>query len=297
MVGIELWVRGRQSLDGLALFEKACLELNKKGMNVCLLTPSKQRILPIQELQNVLSYSNKIVIYRNQVIIESHQTITGNIAVQTTKGIIYKIADILVATPSGAILYKEAQDIAKTRAEMKSKKTKHIVYTSQIESIEDAKVRLLRDFNEEELEDMGIDINDDNSLYDYLSEENRNWLHDEKGNLPHEKLNIVAIATLGLWRGKRTGYKEYPNHSISDMLGEMWGKSIDDIEVYVQGADLKCKQIHHDGTNYIIYRELTNPRLWDKLKEKLYNNQEWSLDELQRCTKGLGDRIRRIYGW
>jgi hypothetical protein len=163
MVGIELWVRGRQSLDGLALFEKACLELNKKGMNVCLLTPSKQRILPMQELQNVLSYSNKIVIYRNQVIIESHQTITGNIAVQTTKGIIHKIADILVATPSGAILYKEAQDIAKTRAEMKSKKTKHIVYTSQIESIEDAKVRLLRDFNEEELEDMGIDINDDTS--------------------------------------------------------------------------------------------------------------------------------------
>jgi len=103
---------------------------------------------------------------------------------------------------------------------------------------------------------------------------------------------ILVIACLGLWNGRRSGYKIMGNN-----LNEILTASIGDLyEVYFDGHNIKAKDTHHDGTNYYEFRLIRNDRNIDILLEKIYND-DFSRQDINNYTRSLAPYIREVYGW
>lgn len=137
----------------------------------------------------------------------------------------------------------------------------------------------------------------EDELYAIMCKSNAANLHDERANLNIQLARpILVIADLGLWNGRRSGYREIPSGNISDCLySEMDGN-----EWYLdKNGDLRCTAIHHDGTNHYLYRaykdSATDVQI-EALKEKLYEGTA-TRNDITRITRRLGDDIAPIYGF
>lgn len=84
-----------------------------------------------------------------------------------------------------------------------------------------------------------------------MYEENGHYLEDERLNLDIQLSQpILVVADLGLWNGRRTGYKEIPSGNIRDCLYSDY----DYTTWYVdRNGDFRCDDTHHDGTNHYLY--------------------------------------------
>ena len=117
-------------------------------------------------------------------------------------------------------------------------------------------------------------------------------LEDERMNLDIETDGeIIAIADTGLWNGRRMGYKEIGNNvkNIFDISGDY-------VEWYSDGKNIKCTAHHHDGTNYIEYREIRKGKNIEKLKELIYS-EEATPEIINKFTKSIAKYVNRVYGW
>ena len=152
-------------------------------------------------------------------------------------------------------------------------------------------------------EDWRTDLEDE---YPGLTEEERILLMYEHNddNLDDERINlniqlsqpILVIGDLGLWNGRRTGYREISSGNIRDCLSS----DCDYTTWYVDRlGDLRCDAVHHDGRNYYLYRvykdDATTGQI-ERLKEKLLDGTATRQD-ITRITRRLGDEIGRVYGW
>lgn len=102
-----------------------------------------------------------------------------------------------------------------------------------------------------------------------MYEENGHYLEDERLNLDIQLSQpILVVADLGLWNGRRMGYKEIPSGNIRDCLYSDY----DYTTWYVdKNGDLRCDDTHHDGTNhylYRVYKDNVSQTQKDRLKEK-----------------------------
>ncbi len=88
--------------------------------------------------------------------------------------------------------------------------------------------------------------------YRKMLEINSDYLDDERDNLNIQLSQpILVIADLGLWYGRRQGYKEIESGNIRDCLYSNY----DYTTWYVdKQGDLRCDDVHHDGTNHYLYR-------------------------------------------
>lgn len=144
-------------------------------------------------------------------------------------------------------------------------------------------------------EDFAKSITDDD-IYNECYENNRIWFEDELAQLKEvDKGNtIIALADLGLWNGRRTGYKEY------DSLDKIMYSNCDYETVYVDSnGDLRKEESHHDGSNSILYRYwkegLTDTQR-DNFLDKCYNGNLTQRD-ITRYTRKAGLEIADTYGW
>lgn len=140
------------------------------------------------------------------------------------------------------------------------------------------------------IEDMGEDGRDveeqalENYVEDYLYLEHRDFV-DALNRL--DSNTIIAIADLGLWNGRRMGYKLITN--FEDI-------AYNDYDINQYGYDaynFVHKGIHHDGTNYITYREIKEEMSDTQLENftnKLYNGTATKQD-ITRYTRTLKNRI------
>ncbi len=130
-----------------------------------------------------------------------------------------------------------------------------------------------------------------------MYEINNEYLNDERANLNIQLSQpILMIVDMGRWNGRFQGYSEIPSGKISDCLYS----SMDYITWFVdRNGDLRCEAVHHDGTNYYLYRVykdgVTEAQM-DRLKEKIYNGTVTRSD-IARITRRLGDEIGKVYGW
>ena len=130
-----------------------------------------------------------------------------------------------------------------------------------------------------------------------IYEINGDYLDDERNNLDIQLSQpILVIADLGLWYGRRMGYKEIPSGNIRDCLYS----DTDYSTWYVDRlGDLRCDAIHHDGTNHYLYRvykdDVTETQI-DNLLAKIYEGRATRKD-ITRVTRRLGDEIAAVYGW
>ena len=166
-------------------------------------------------------------------------------------------------------------------------KTDHLIWSKYNLDYDDWKDDLEAehpDLSESERVDLMYQINSD-----YLNVERVNL------NIPLS-CPILVIADLGRWNGRFSGYKEIKSGNIRDCLYA----DTDYATWYVdKNGDFRCTAIHHDGTNYYLYRTYkdgVSEEQIENLKLKIYNGQATRKD-ITRITRRLGDEIGKVYGW
>lgn len=104
--------------------------------------------------------------------------------------------------------------------------------------------------------------------------------------------NILCIANLGLWYGRKTGYKMLGNN-LNEILTVAQG---DYYKVFYDGYNVKAKDCHHDGTNYYTFRLIKDNVNIDNLLDKLYNGTA-TRNDINNYTNSLRNEVKSIYGW
>ena len=122
------------------------------------------------------------------------------------------------------------------------------------------------------------------------------YLEDERANL-NIKLNgmIIVVADLGLWNGRRTGYKLISSGNIKDCLYD----DCDYITWYCDRYNFRAVAAHHDGINRYLYRELREGLTFAQRENFLYKlvNNEANERMIRRYTKSIHSEIAKVYGW
>ena len=125
---------------------------------------------------------------------------------------------------------------------------------------------------------------------------NETWFDDELSELARvdEGSGLVAIADVGRWNGRFSGYK-----GIKQLCTVMYS-SCDSERVYVDSnGDLRKEESHHDGNNSILYRywkEGLTEEQKENFLQKIYDGKCTSKD-ITRYTRKAGLGIANAYGW
>lgn len=140
----------------------------------------------------------------------------------------------------------------------------------------------------------------DAELERLMYEHNSDALVDERLNLKIDVgSEIICIADIGRWNGRRSGYKRINSANIADCL--YLSKDCDYGEFYVDPAtkDLCCRESHHDGTNYLRYRAFRKGITATQKEDLLDAIYSGTVTEemIVKTTKPLGQMIAKVYGW
>ena len=116
------------------------------------------------------------------------------------------------------------------------------------------------------------DVSDDTvweSVYEVLN----SYLEDEKLNIAGKSSNtIVAIVDIGRWDGRVQGYRTF------NCISEIFASGCDYSKWYSDGYNIRSTMTHHDGTNYILYREIKDEDKLEQFLEIIYSGKEISKD-------------------
>lgn len=169
---------------------------------------------------------------------------------------------------------------------------KHIIWSNMNLDIKDWKEGYKEWLEINEIDNR--DPEDEDDIYDWMVETNNNYLDDERMNLDQVvEGRILVIADLGLWNGRHSAYKIVGSGNIKDILGYTY----DYAEFYGDGYNIRGTEVHHDGTNYYLYRIIREDRNIDNLLDAIYNGEEISKSKLNYYTKSLYKDVAEVYGW
>lgn len=135
----------------------------------------------------------------------------------------------------------------------------------------------------------------DEKIYDECYFMNETWFDEAKWELKHvSEGEVIAIANLGRWNGRCSGYKEL--NSLEDVIYS----SCDYERLYVDSnGDMRKDESHHDGNNSILYRywkEGITEQQRENFLNKIYNGEVTSKD-ITRYTRKAGIGIANAFGW
>ncbi len=138
---------------------------------------------------------------------------------------------------------------------------------------------------------------DEDDLTVKMYEINADYLGDERANLNIQcSTDIIVFGDIGTWQGRVEGYKFVKSGNIKDCLYA----EHDLAEWYVDRDGEFCsRQIHHDGTNYLYFRQFKRSVSYDEKQElfdKFYDGKA-TQEDIDRVTDKLGDKIAEVYGW
>lgn len=127
------------------------------------------------------------------------------------------------------------------------------------------------------------DTSDPDNLWQYMIATHNTYLDGR----------ILIIADLGLWNGRKQGYKIIDGN-ISNIL---YDNDADFIEWYADQYNIRATVHHHDGTNHYLYREIREDRNIQILLDDIYNGREISRSKLNYYTRSIRPYVAEIYGW
>ena len=117
--------------------------------------------------------------------------------------------------------------------------------------------------------------------------------YDEMQNLDRAlDGQVLAIADMGLWRGRVWGYK-LCGKNLNEIM--RCGNE-DSIRVYVEGRKVMKDSTHHDGVNHIEFRMVKSGVNVEPLLNKICSGK-FKRSDLYRYTKSLADEVCKVYGW
>jgi hypothetical protein len=170
---------------------------------------------------------------------------------------------------------------------------KHIIWSNMNLDIEDWRVGYAEYLGMNELDE---DPNDEDAIYRWMVDMNDAYFDDERYNLNKEiDGRILIIADLGLWNGRKQGYK-IMNANIRELFN-INPHGFDYAEFYGDGYNIRATEHHHDGTNYYLYRVIREDRNIDNLLDAIYNGEEITSSKLNYYTKSLYKDVANVYGW
>ncbi|MNV52498.1 hypothetical protein D3C71_1445950 [compost metagenome] len=118
-------------------------------------------------------------------------------------------------------------------------------------------------------------------------------LNDERDNLNiNLHANIVAIADLGLWNGRKIGYKILGNN-----LNSIFSILEDYNEFFSDGYTIRSTNIHHDGRNHVEYRLIKQGKNIDNILGRIRAQQTVTRSTILQYTSSLHPYVAKIYGW
>ena len=174
---------------------------------------------------------------------------------------------------------------------MKNTKTNKLIWSYDTSNWNDEEIKdEYKEIYEEtptetELEEYKDTINNDD-LSIMFSE----ILHYERN---HSTKLYVVKATLGLWYGVYDGGK------VIESLESAIKQTFEDYnEIYIERRRLKVKAIHHDGTNFYQFKELTK-RGEEYYERHKHGNQQQLVETLFKNSHYSHEvsMINEIYGW
>ncbi len=145
-----------------------------------------------------------------------------------------------------------------------------------------------------------IDIDPENITEDevnrYAIETNNDYLNCERMNLDIDIPNgIIAIADVGKWCGRVSGYKEIGNNIADCLYTDM-----DIAQWYVDPWGVfRGYMADHDGQTFVVYRawkDNVTEEQKERVLEGIYNGGV-SERTLRRYTRNIGVDIVQVYGW
>ncbi len=103
---------------------------------------------------------------------------------------------------------------------------------------------------------------------------------------------ILVIATLGTWKRHHSGYMEIGS------FNECFTFPNDDyMEFYIEDGEFKAKGIHHDVTNYYVFRERReniSDDDWQELLYSTYSGRDASA-LIEKCTVSLMPMANNVW--
>lgn len=133
----------------------------------------------------------------------------------------------------------------------------------------------------------------DEKVQDFVYSQIDSDYDDERINLNRElDGRVLCIANLGLWNGRRSGYKILGTN-LKDVL---YNIACDEVKIYADQYNIKAEGYHHDGSHYVEYREIREDRNIQNLLDKLYMGEPVSRSEVNYYTKSLRPYLEEIYG-
>jgi len=125
----------------------------------------------------------------------------------------------------------------------------------------------------------------DTAFFQYIDDSLAYQLEDLKAEfsgiiIPN---GIVALVDAGLWHGRVKAIKFWPaGTSLAAIFRVMEEYS----GFYYDRYDIKAALSHHDGTNYVTFRELRHPDKQDEIQEAYFHGP-WSRNQRYNYTKSL----------
>ena len=166
----------------------------------------------------------------------------------------------------------------------------HIIFDNHdnIDTMENTKQQI------SEQRDIPIEDVTDNMVYDEWAEQETMWFNDELENLDQElDGRIIAIANLGLWDGRKSGYK-IGGTNLNEVMSI---GNHDYVKVYSDGFNIRKQSSHHDGTNTMLFRMIRENRNIDRFTDMIYSGKPISNSVLNYYTKSIEKNVRSIFGW
>lgn len=169
---------------------------------------------------------------------------------------------------------------------------KRMIWSNDIDTSDEAIQKIIMEYKE-----LGIILNRDDALV-ALYDRNSLWHDEEWSNLDIATQNpILIIADLGLWSGRRLGYAVLDTQNVRAIFSSTIG---DTQTFYGDAYNIHCEDVHHDGTNYYLYRELIGPtEVCTPLLDAIYQGKDHKKikNKLRRYSRSLLPYVADIYGW
>ena len=154
-----------------------------------------------------------------------------------------------------------------------------VIFDSEAYTYEEAKKFLI--------EDQGIENPTDDEIYNEIEECNCIAFKDDRFEFAtrdkHIEGTVIAVANVGLWNGRKDGIKVL--QGFEDVMDFM--TRYDEFKIYIDRYNIKGIGHHHDGTDYLTFREV-HPRYFRDDIEDIFLSYDGDVDRfVKNCTRSL----------
>ena len=137
---------------------------------------------------------------------------------------------------------------------------------------------------------------EEEDIYEFMEDEANRWLEDEYDNLNEPCGDILVIADLGFWNGRKQGYQVIYTNKINGIFNVL-GSDYNYFKFYCDTYKVKATLHHHDGTHYLEFYESREGKNIQPLLDKIYDGEEVTNKMINRYCRSLLLKIKKIYGW